>query len=190
VHDAAQCATGFCVNGVCCDSACTGGCGSCSPVRHGRHLHALASARPARRRQRIARENQCNGTSLTCQHPVGNAAPSVAPPPAPATSVRPAPELGDLPRRHPESERHLRRAVAGTCDLAEVCTGTSASCPADALKAAGTSCRRGTPEIANMEETCTGARRPVPPTARRRRARSAARPTGDCDRVETCSDRR
>ena len=35
------------------------------------------------------------------------------------------------------------RAASGECDAAEVCDGTSPSCPADALAAAGTSCAAG-----------------------------------------------
>src|SRR5207244_8105324 len=33
------------------------------------------------------------------------------------------------------------RAAAGGCDLAETCTGTSTTCPADAIKTDGTVCR-------------------------------------------------
>jgi hypothetical protein len=36
------------------------------------------------------------------------------------------------------------RAAAGECDLAETCTGSSATCPADAVKANGTSCTADT----------------------------------------------
>jgi len=54
-----------------------------------------------------------------------------------------------------EAATTVCRASAGTCDVAENCTGTSGTCPANALAAAGTSCRAavGTCDVA---ETCTG----------------------------------
>src|SRR5438552_3340661 len=53
--------------------------------------------------------DQCNGTSVDCQHPVGNAG-------------------------------AVCRAAAAECDLAETCTVTSSTWPADVKKASGTSC--------------------------------------------------
>src|SRR5262249_49977238 len=46
------------------------------------------------------------------------------------------------------------RTAAGTCDVAESCTGTSAACPSDTVKSQGTSC----PADANpcTTDTCNG----------------------------------
>ena len=47
------------------------------------------------------------------------------------------------------------RPAAGLCDVAGVCTGTSAACPADAFKPAGTVCRVGVGGC-DPSEACTG----------------------------------
>src|SRR2546429_43722 len=47
------------------------------------------------------------------------------------------------------------RAVAGPCDVAETCTGTSTTCPANGFLSASTVCRTATNEC-DMAETCTG----------------------------------
>src|SRR5882724_4735237 len=47
------------------------------------------------------------------------------------------------------------RAVAGPCDVAETCTGTSTACPANGFLSASTVCRTATNEC-DAAETCTG----------------------------------
>src|SRR5207247_9389771 len=47
------------------------------------------------------------------------------------------------------------RAVAGPCDVAETCTGTSTACPANGFLSASTVCRAATSEC-DAAETCTG----------------------------------
>jgi Ca2+-binding RTX toxin-like protein len=47
------------------------------------------------------------------------------------------------------------RAAAGVCDVVESCTGTSGSCPADSLKAAGIECRASAGQC-DVAESCTG----------------------------------
>src|SRR5207245_7381676 len=39
-----------------------------------------------------------------------------------------------------ETNSHTCRAAVNECDLAETCTGSSATCPAEAVKSAGTVC--------------------------------------------------
>jgi len=72
----------------------------------------------------VCTTDACNGASVTCQHPPGNAGTQC-------------------------------RAAAGECDLAETCTGTSATCPANGFKPSSTVCRasRGGCDPA---ERCTG----------------------------------
>ena len=47
------------------------------------------------------------------------------------------------------------RDVAGTCDVAEVCTGTGPACPADTFIAGGTSCRAAA-DVCDVAESCSG----------------------------------
>ena len=78
-EQASQCASGQCVEGVCCNTACEGACEACN----------LA------------------GSVGTCS-------------PAPSTVQC--------------------RGSGGECDVAEYCTGTGASCPADGFQASGAAC--------------------------------------------------
>jgi hypothetical protein len=57
---AEQCQTGFCVDGVCCDSACTGTCRSCSGVWN------VAGAGVCSEIDGGDPENDCAGTAICC----------------------------------------------------------------------------------------------------------------------------
>ncbi|MCZ7678044.1 MAG: hypothetical protein M5U28_04395 [Sandaracinaceae bacterium] len=48
---------------------------------------------------------------------------------------------------------HVCRAAAGACDVAETCTGTSATCPINAVRPDGSSCEDGL--ACDGSETCT-----------------------------------
>ncbi|WP_232537532.1 hypothetical protein [Cystobacter fuscus] len=56
------------------------------------------------------------------------------------------------------------RAAGGVCDVAEYCTGNSASCPADAVVNAGTSCRAAAGNC-DVAEVCDGAGKTCPSDA-------------------------
>jgi hypothetical protein len=121
-----QCAAGFCVSGVCCDSTCNGGCGSCNltghlgictPLTSGSVCRALAGPCDA--------AETCNGSSLACPSDVFQ----------PSTTVC--------------------RASAGVCDVAETCTGASVTCPADGFASAATVCRPAAGPC-DRAENCTG----------------------------------
>jgi len=75
------------------------------------------------------------------------------------------------------------RPAAGDCDLAESCTGSSASCPADAFKPSSVQCR-ATQGPCDLAESCTGSDPVCPPD---RKSHAVCRPAiGDCDLVESC----
>ena len=109
-----DCATGFCVDGVCCNLACGGGlsndCMACSTAAGG-------------------------GSNGICGPLTAVAAPTIT-----------------------------CRASAGSCDVAESCTGGSASCPADGFVASGTSCRVSA-GICDVAESCTGSSTSCPVNA-------------------------
>jgi hypothetical protein len=142
---ASDCSSGFCVDGVCCDSACGGGvagdCQACSVAAGGTEngrcapVGAGAPCRPGAGVCDVA--EVCDGEGLEC----------------PAEGFAP---MGTA-----------CRASAGACDVAESCTGTSAACPEDALAAEGSACDDGnacTLTDACQSGTCTGSR-PVVCTA-------------------------
>ncbi len=106
-----QCASGFCVSGVCCDTACNGGCGSCNLAGFPGTCKPLSNTTACRASAGACDVAEtCNGTSVAC--------------PADAFAAATA----------------TCRGANGVCDAAETCTGTSAACPADALKPANTAC--------------------------------------------------
>jgi len=106
-----QCASGFCVNGVCCDTACNQGCGACNLAGKVGVCSAIASG------------TLCRGAAGPCDVPENCTGSSVS---CPANTF--------------VAGGTTCRGAAGECDLAEVCTGTSADCPPDAKKAAAAAC--------------------------------------------------
>ncbi len=152
-----DCGTGFCVSGVCCDTACNGGCGvcnlpgkigTCSPATSGTTCRAAAGTCDV--------AETCNGTALTCPTDAFAAATTTC------------------------------RAAAGTCDVAEKCTGTSAACPADGFVAAATVCRAsaGTCDVA---ETCTGTSAACPTDTFAPATTTCRAAAGTCDAAEKCT---
>jgi RHS repeat-associated protein len=119
-----QCPTGFCANGVCCDTACIDECGACNLTG----LAGTCSAKPngiaCADEGNPCTVDQCNGSSKLCQHPAGNAG---------ATC----------------------RVAINVCDVAETCSGTSATCPTDAKAPGGTPCDDGI--ACSTGDTCNGA---------------------------------
>jgi len=121
-----QCASGFCVSGVCCDSACNGGCGSCNLAGHLGVCTPLTSGSVCRALAEICDVAEtCDGASLAC----------------PGDALQPsATEC---------------RASAGACDVAESCTGTGVACPADAFQPPATVCRPAVSDC-DVTESCGG----------------------------------
>ena len=129
----ATCASGFCTDGVCCDTACGGGapgdCQACS-VAAGAAVDGTCGPRAAGTVCRAAAgacdvAETCTGSSAAC----------------------PADRLA--------SAGAVCRTAAGRCDAAETCTGSSAACPADRLEPAGEVCRPAAGPC-DLVETCTG----------------------------------
>lgn len=80
----------------------------------------------------------------------------------------------------------LCRPSQGGCDIAETCTGTSASCPADAFLSSSAACRSSS-GICDLEERCTGSTATCP-TNSFASSSTACRPAvGACDVQETCT---
>src|SRR5439155_1748073 len=78
------------------------------------------------------------------------------------------------------------RGAAGECDLAEVCSGSSATCPADAKVAAATVCRP-TAGVCDVAESCDGVSNTCP-TDLFQPPTTVCRPAaGVCDAAENCT---
>lgn len=125
--DAGECASGYCVDGVCCDTGCDGLCQACTAAATGAADGACASV--------LADSDpdaECDDASLcgtgACD---GSGACGVL--------------QGET----------LCRASAGACDTAEACDGVSVECPPDTLVAAGATCRAAE-SACDVEELCDG----------------------------------
>jgi len=66
-----QCAAGFCVSGVCCDTACNGGCGSCNLTGKVGTCSAVGSGTTCPDDGFVCTSDACDGTSVACQHVQG-----------------------------------------------------------------------------------------------------------------------
>ncbi len=76
------------------------------------------------------------------------------------------------------------RAGGGVCDPAETCTGSSATCPANAFASTSTVCR-GAAGVCDAVELCTGASASCPADLKSTGVCRAA--AGSCDVVELCN---
>ncbi|MCW5891397.1 MAG: hypothetical protein KIT14_12720 [bacterium] len=76
------------------------------------------------------------------------------------------------------------RPAAGDCDVAESCNGTSNTCPADQFKPVETPCRAAA-GVCDVAEACTGTSATCPADAK---STAPCRPAaGDCDVAEVCN---
>jgi cysteine-rich repeat protein len=79
------------------------------------------------------------------------------------------------------------RAAAGGCDVAEVCDGTTTTCPADSLRPAAFVCRPSIGEC-DLAEQCAGGTSACPPDAAQPAGTTCGpAPSGACDAPDTCS---
>jgi cysteine-rich repeat protein len=86
-----------------------------------------------------------------------------------------------------ESSAVVCRPVAGVCDVAENCTGSSGTCPPDEFKPAGVVCRAVTPgDDCDEAEECTGLSPTCPPDAVKPDTVECRAEASDCDVAENC----
>jgi hypothetical protein len=75
---------------------------------------------------------------------------------------------------------------AGTCDVAENCTGSAATCPNDVLVTAGTLCRASA-GVCDVAENCTGAAAACPANGFVASTTTCRASAGVCDVAENCT---
>ena len=161
-----DCGSGFCVDGVCCNTACSGGTtdcqacnvtgakGTCTP------LPSTTVCRAANPANLCDAPEMCNGSSAAC----------------PSDKVKPA---GTVCRA---------ASTTNLCDAQETCNGTSAACPADGVKPAGTVCRAAsTTNLCDAPETCNGTSAACPADGVKPAGTECRPVNGQCDVAETCN---
>jgi hypothetical protein len=77
------------------------------------------------------------------------------------------------------------RAATGTCDVAETCTGTTATCPDDGFGASSVECRAAA-GACDVAESCTGTDATCPADALVAAGTACHAATDVCDLSETC----
>jgi hypothetical protein len=78
------------------------------------------------------------------------------------------------------------RGSAGVCDPAEVCTGTSASCPSNTFSSSATVCR-GVAGVCDVAENCTGSTAACPGNGFLNSSNVCRGTAGVCDVAENCT---
>ncbi len=77
------------------------------------------------------------------------------------------------------------RATAGVCDVAETCTGSSATCPGDGFASSATPCRTAA-GLCDVTENCTGSGAACPADVIRPNGFTCRGAADVCDVAETC----
>ncbi|WP_438039111.1 MYXO-CTERM sorting domain-containing protein [Sorangium sp. So ce128] len=192
----AECASGFCVDGVCCDTACGGGvpndCQACSAAA-GAAVNGTCGALEANTECRAAAggcdaAEVCDGTSVECPADAKLAAGTQCRASAGACDVAEVCDgsTGACPADTKLAAGTQCRASAGVCDVAEVCDGNTGACPADTKLAAGTQCRASA-GACDVAEACDGSAGACPPDALAAAGTQCRAATGPCDIAESCN---
>jgi hypothetical protein len=160
-----QCASGFCTDGVCCESACGGGAADCQSC-----LNAATGAVTGLCRGLIPAMagGVCRPSSGMCD---------VA-----ETCVA---GMAACPIDGFASNTTTCRGVAGPCDVAETCTGSSATCPTDGFMGM-TTCRAST-GICDPAERCTGSSAACPAEVYAPSSTECRAAAGPCDPADFCT---
>jgi len=184
-----QCGSGFCVSGVCCNTACNGGCGVCNLPGHVGTCTAASSGTVCRAATGTCDVAEtCSGTSLTC--PTDGFAPSTTVCRAANGTCDVAEKCTGISASCPADtfapSTTVCRGANGACDVAEKCTGASASCPADGFVAAGTTCRASA-GVCDVAEACTGTGAACPTDHFVASGTVCRAANGACDAAEACT---
>ncbi len=159
-----QCGSGFCVDGVCCDSACGGGGADCQACSAAGVCTPTAAQTECRGSLGVCDPAEvCNGVEGTCPADAKLPAGSVCNAAVGACDLA---ETCDgagnsCPADQIAPPNYECRPAQGGCDVAETCNGTSTICPVDERAEANTVCRAAVSSC-DVEESCSGASKDCP----------------------------
>jgi hypothetical protein len=161
-----QCLSGHCANGVCCDQACSGGCGVCNLSGQLGTCSPKAMSFACRVSTGACDPPEvCTGSSLDCPADVFANASTVCRAAAGGCDV--AEKCDGVSAQCPSDvvapSTMVCRPLAGACDLPESCDGINGACPADRFIDAGVQCRPAMGGPCDAPESCTGASPTCPP---------------------------
>jgi cysteine-rich repeat protein len=129
----------------------------------------------------------CDGSSVACQHPVGNAG-AVCRPAAGGCDVEESctGSSPSCPADVLSGSGAECRPSAGPCDPAETCNGSSPSCPANGFASSTTVCRPSAGGC-DVAETCSGSTAACPANAFAPSTTVCRGAVDVCDVAETCT---
>ena len=136
----------------------------------------------------VCTSDVCNGTvgAPACTHPAkasGTACPDDG-----NVCTRDVCDGTSLDCTHPAGNAGtVCRAAAGVCDVAETCTGTSATCPADAFVSSSVVCRAAVAGGCDIAENCPGNGPNCPADVVQPNGTVCRAAAGECDLAETCN---
>ncbi|MBI4705509.1 MAG: hypothetical protein HY744_30820 [Deltaproteobacteria bacterium] len=152
----AECKSGFCVDGYCCDKACGGACDACNlPGKQG-------TCTP------LAKDTECRASAGACD--VAEKCDGVS---------------GICPSDTVKVKDTECRAAADACDVAEKCDGVAKACPGDAVKVKDTECRAAA-DACDVTEKCDGVGKACPGDAVKVKDTECRAAAGACDVAEAC----
>lgn len=193
-----ECASGFCVEGVCCETECSdaadGSCRGCTSARTGQAdglcrplTTAIAASTTCRHASGVCDEAEaCSPASLDCPPDVFTAAGtecragSACDPAETCTGAGP-----DCPADTRAAPGYVCRPAAGACDVPETCDGWNRSCPRDRVVARSTSCRPAVGDC-DVAEACDGVNPTCPPDTTAPTGTVCRVSAGACDVEEYC----
>lgn len=186
----AECAGGFCTDGVCCGSRCDGNCESCSAAGACVPAPSTTVCRASAGLCDPVAE-RCDGTSGTCPADARAAAGTTCRAVAGTCDV--AETCDGSSAACPADTRVAAdtecRAASGLCDRPEVCDGSSPACPAPGASgalASGTTCREPT-GVCDLREVCDGTSPTCPGDVFLSAGTSCGGMPGTCVSVGTCN---
>ena len=163
-------------------SDCASTTGTCASAVCSR---ALANGTPCTSDNNPCTVDRCNGVSILCQHPAGNSG-AACPDDGNFCTQDVCDGLNTVCQHPAAIAGTLCRAATDLCDLTEICTGTSTSCPNDAVKTAGTVCSVTAGSSDLNCRVCDGVNKPC--TATLAGGGTSCRVSGGaCDLPESCT---
>jgi RHS repeat-associated protein len=178
-----QCALGFCVNGVCCDTACNTGCGACNLSGKVGTCSPVAVNTACPDDGNACTTDKCDGTTLTCQHAAGNAGATCR---AAAGECDVAETCTGTSTTCPADAKKAANTACtddGNVCTTDKCDGTNVACQ-HAAGNAGTTCRAAAGEC-DVAETCTGTSTACPTDAKKA-ANTACTDDGNVCTTDKC----
>jgi len=187
-----DCASGFCADGVCCNTACGGGAasdcqacnlagavGTCTPSAAGTECRMAGGACDV--------AEACDGTNTACPADTKVAANTECR--ASLGGCDPAETCDGASNACPAdmfaAGNTVCRAAVGACDIDEICDGFTPLCPGDNLVQAGTTCRPAAGGC-DAAESCDGVNGACPADAKVAAGTECRGMAGACDAAETC----